>query len=257
MINGINSIATLNKTKEYIRRVRKITLGGTILPDTITHLQLVSGQITQQEAANNSKALIGLINNFMTIKTLIDLRTTFDSFINNIANLITEMTESSFRARDSILNEIKKSEDAIGFRVLLSRPPNDEYTDIMAPYFFSQRYNLNVDYLPEKRTQIFLKFPSIKYMCNIYWIYFAHLAISNAKPKESDIFDMAQIIYLNIADYFVTRDKRLRDRINRPDNPDLYKRAVSPQEFISMLRDTNIAKRAPQSASSIWIDAPF
>ena len=66
------------------------------------------------------------------------------------------MTESSFKVRDSILNEIKKSKDAKGFRVLLSRPPSDEYIDIMAPYLFGQRYNLSVDYQPEKREEIWL-----------------------------------------------------------------------------------------------------
>jgi hypothetical protein len=256
-VKGISSVVILKKRKEYIRRIRRITLGATVFPDTITHLQLVSGQITRQEAAKNSQALLGLVNNFMAINNVRGLRTAFDSFINNTAILIRDMTESSLKVRDSISNEISTSANAKQFRAVLSRPPDDAYIDIIAPHLLNERYKLDVNYSPEEREQIFSKFPSIKYMCDVYWIYFGYLAINNAKPKESDIFDMAQLVYLNIADYYVTRDKKLRDRINHPDNPDLYKRAISPQEFISMLDSRLVVKRAPQHGLSIWVDAPF
>ena len=256
-VRGINSENELAKRKQYIRRIKKTTLGGNIFPDPVTYLQLAAGRITRQICSEKSSALIGLINNFLAVKTVQVLHREFRSFLQNTAGIIKSMNDDSAKVKDLISHEFQNSPNRERFKTRLSHPPTDTDCDIMAPHLLNERYGLNVKYTSEKRSEILQAFPSIKYMCDIYWKYFGHLVISRAKPRESDIFDMAQVVYLNRADYFVTRDGRLRKLVNECGNTGLKDRAISSDDFILMLDKSVIVKRAPQAGSSFWVNAPF
>jgi hypothetical protein len=256
-IRGIKTENELAKRKKYFRRIKEITLGGAIFPDPITHLHLASGQITTQIALDNSKALVGVINNFIAVKSIQMLKDDFGSLFNKIDKFIKRINDDSAKVKNCIREWLAEKPNNTTLKKRLCNPPNFNDYDIMMPQLLENRYNINIEYLPENRMEIFNRFPSVKYLCDIYWEYFSHLSLSKAKPLKSDILDLAQAIYLNIADFFVTRDKRLRDLINYCGNVDLKGRAISPEVFISMLDNRIIVKRAPQRASNIWVPPPW
>ncbi|MDP3025265.1 MAG: hypothetical protein Q8O10_06990 [candidate division Zixibacteria bacterium] len=97
-------------------------------------------------------------------------------------------------------------------------------------------------------------FHSFRYWVDYRLRYESKLIFDNRKAEPSDYFDWLQIVYLNVMDYLVTEDEKLRTILKECDNEEMHRVAMSFDEFIGRLSGLP-PKRAPDTTIEKWYDA--
>jgi len=95
-------------------------------------------------------------------------------------------------------------------------------------------------------------FHSFRYWVNCRLIYEDKMLFENRKADPSDYFDWLQIVYLNIMDYLVTEDRKLKAIFNKCDDKEMHNVAISYDEFVGCLKNDLLPKRAPDTTSEQW-----
>jgi hypothetical protein len=78
-------------------------------------------------------------------------------------------------------------------------------------------------------------FPAIRYAMVAYIAYVKKLFINKKRPVGADYFDLEQVIYLDIMDFFVSDDESFLNTLSTLLNEDLKKRCISLERFCEML----------------------
>jgi hypothetical protein len=98
-------------------------------------------------------------------------------------------------------------------------------------------------------------FHSFRYWVDYRLTYENKLIFENKKSVSGDYLDWEQTVYLNIMDYLVTEDKKLKAILKGCDNEEMHHVAISFNEFIECLKSGLLPKRAPDTTSEVWHDA--
>jgi len=254
-LKGINNDSILRKRQNYMKAIKKITVGGSIFLNPTSHVQYFTNQITTDQAKNEADFFIKMINLFLSLKNYRDYEDSFKELLKDVNSRIEEIIAGYKSMRDILVGTKRGySKDGLKdvFKNRFSKSPLKEDYEILAPNIIS-RFKLKLD-LKNKDISIELsKYPSINYFIDVYWKYIGQLIFNEREPAWGDYFDLEQMVYLNIADYFVTNENRVRLWINENHNPELRGRALSPEKFINILDNSIIEKKAKQNFSLEWL----
>lgn len=125
-------------------------------------------------------------------------------------------------------NMISKNEDTLR---------NVVYKALLKRYKLEDSYNLL-----EARGEAG-KLISLDYLANVYLYYYGTI-LRSRKPRSGDHIDLEQVVYLNIIDYIMTRDKRYIELLNECGDPELKGRTITPEVFLKNVKYAPWPKRA-------------
>lgn len=254
-LKGIKNDTTLTERQSYIRAIKKITLGGSIFLNPFSHVQYFSNQITKEQAKKEADFFIRMINLFLSLKSYGDYEHRFKRLLRNVNSGIDKIVTGYKGMRDSAIQlkrEYSKRKLKEVFKNRFDKSPSKEDYDILVRNM-ALRFKLNIDFDNEDIMEILAEFVSIRCFVDVYWKYVGQLVFNNRNPKWGDYFDLEQMVYLNIADYLVTNEKRVRIWVNENHNPELRGRAISSDEFYDLLDSLIIEKKAKEPVNLEWL----
>lgn len=247
---------SLAQAQEYVRKLKRITLGGSILPLAKLHVQNAAGFAERKALEEDVKNLLRGMNLFLKLqshekfeKIILPHRRCDEQRIAEIVQGYEEMKEPN----NLVLKEFRKQKKVSDFKRWLSLNAQKEY-QLRFMERAIQRFGLSLSDFDNNLNALFDRLPSVRYFAAVYLHYVRQLTLNKRKAKYSDYFDLEQVAYLNVADYLVTGDDFFRDLINYCGDADLKGRAISLQGFISMIDGESLQRKAPDSSSRPWVE---
>ncbi len=119
---------------------------------------------------------------------------------------------------------------------------------------FCDHYSLSTEIKNSTFHFIYHNFHSFRYWVNYRITYENKLLFEEWNPKRSDYLDWQQVVYLNIMDYIVTEDEKLKTILKECDDEEMHSVAMSFDEFISSL-SVLPPQRAPETTTEQWYNA--
>lgn len=154
---------------------------------------------------------------------------------------------------EALLKKFREQRRVDDYKKWLSGRAQTEYLEIFVGRAIT-RFGLKLSDFDSDVELVFEKLPSIKYFVFVFLHYVRQLVLNKRKTKLSDYNDLELVLYLNLADHLVTNDDFLRDLVNLSGEPELDGRAISCEDFLMLLDSNGYVRRAPNSASSAWVD---
>jgi hypothetical protein len=247
--------ASLKRAQDYVRKLKAITLGGSILPLAELHVQYTAGLIGRERLETDVRTLLKNMNTFLKMQSFADFKDLFEPSLEKDIARISEIVAGYEGMKEptlEVLREFREQKKVDDFKRWLSLKAQREYLETFTERAI-RRFGLSFSQFSNNIDVVFRSLPSVRYYVAVYLHYVKQLTLGKRKPKPSDYIDLEQVVYLNVADYLVTRDGFLRDLINNSGEPDLKGRAISPREFIAMLGDTHVEPRAPDSCRRLRV----
>ena len=83
-LKGITNDSILYDRKRYIKSIKKITMGGSIFINPVSHIQYFSNQIPRDEAKREADFFINMINTFISLKNYTDYEHRFKNLLTEV-----------------------------------------------------------------------------------------------------------------------------------------------------------------------------
>lgn len=253
---GVNE-HNIGKMQNYVKNIFRLTQGGSVFPDPISHVQSTTGHIGMEQVSSQIKNFIANIKSFLRLENYEEFMAIFGNHIEmskkdvvRIVDGYKDMAKKTTEIRNKFQTEGRIQE----YNNWIHTAPTDEDMEIFLQHTI-KRFKLNPDEIELNIERFQKELPAIIYFAHVFWHYVQELVLNKRKPRRGDYWDLEQIVYLNIADYLVTGDRPLRHLINNACDPNLEGRAISPQEFIRLIDQDIIVPRAPQPNMRISIPA--
>lgn len=246
---------SLKQAQKYVKKLKRITLGGHIFPVAKLHVQAAVGVVGQDRLLSDVRELLTAMNVFLKLDTFAAFMGVFLPNLGADKNRIREIVEGYQDSNDLVLGVLRqaRAQKAVdSFKRWLSLNAQDEYVRAFVSGAV-KRFGITLDQFGNDVKCLLEASPSIRYFASVYLHYVRQQTLNDRLPRPSDYLDLEQVVYLNVADYFVTRDGFLRDLVNGCGEEDLEGRAITPEEFVRMLQTETIVRRAPQAGSSLAV----
>jgi hypothetical protein len=114
-----------------------------------------------------------------------------------------------------------------------------------------EKFSLPQEYVESNSEVLYNDFPSIRYYAELFIDFAIGIGNSTYRKDVGNYLDNAQVLYLNIVDYFITNDKGLVSRMRNLKSGALIERVFTLNEFIE-LGNSQINRRAPQEVSDYY-----
>ena len=249
-LKGINTVEELIKRQKYIKNIYKSTLGGSLFLSSKSHIQDAIGQLNLASKQEEILNILKYIRFFINLKSLSDFKNTLKKMQDEtLKELVRIKHNKSLRQKNmiQIFKDYRKSNNLKEIKSRLQSLPKEDDYNVLIPIIL-ERFEVKAFNKSINRKNIFSVLPSLKYFIDVNWKYNCQMTLNKRKVQANDYFDIEQVIYLNIADYLVTREKNLLSWINDSGNPELKGRAISPNDLLNLINTNKIIKRAPQIA---------
>jgi hypothetical protein len=246
LIKGMKLEEHYQKCQEEIRLADRVS-GQYILEDPWTHVRRSAHWLHGQPAKNPETHFLNLcrdiaILSYLEIKPRVQpIHDLLDKWLGGWSNEL-NFIKLHFKNTESPAAEFRNAEWSVKRKQRFWISFCDHYS------------------LPSRLKELpfiiaYNEFHSFRYWVEYRLAYENKLFFENKNPKPSDYFDWQQTVYLNIMDYLVTNDKKLKSILKESNNEELHRVAISLNEFIDCLRGTLPPKRAPDNCSEQWYDA--
>jgi hypothetical protein len=256
-VSGINE-ENLGQRQNYLRAIRDITLGGSVLPSSKLHIRHSADLCTIKELESDVQMLLHSINRFLSIRNFNHFKLEVQEIVDgdrrglqDIAAGFQDTADLVFEARKQIGDPRELEE----FDKMLGPSISDDHVLNFVQHFL-KRFDMDLADYDGSTSRLFGAVPSLRYFIDVY-MHLVRRSVLDAKgerkARASDYSDLEQVLYLNTVDYIVTRDRSFRSLVNECGNEELAGRAISPESFVSLLSNTIVAARAPQRAKRIWV----
>ena len=247
---------SLVRAQTYIKKLKPITLGGSIMPMAKLHVRSAAGLTSRSELESDVRILLHGMNEFLKLHDYEQFQKivtpTLKTDVQRTADIVAGY-EGMRAPTEAILKKFREQKKIRDFKRWLSGKAQREYLEIFVTHALT-RFDLKMTEFDSDVDVLFQRLPSVKYFVFVFLHYVRQLVLNKRKPKLSDYNDLELVFYLNVADYFVSNDGFLRDLINDCGEPELKGRAISCEDFLGFMDQENLTPRAPQRASSAWID---
>jgi hypothetical protein len=233
---------TFQNAREEIRKTGKIVGGGNVLEDPWIHVQrhvnsylglpapsLSIDWVTIPKMLSNSGSWAQLEKEqwFVTSKLYVE-------------NYKKQWAGSMGLVKQQILTDLKNVTPNVRRKKLRSILLDGSHGSLLRSKIWDayiKRYRLSEQAKQINVESAYEIFPAIRYAMDAYLAYLKKLFINEEqKPVGGDYFDLEQVIYLDIMDFFVSDDKPLLDTLSTSLNEDFKKRCISLEGFCEMLR---------------------
>jgi len=245
-LKGIKSENELIKRQKYVNEI--FTAKGIIYIDPRTHIQYAAEEISMDDVKKQLGVFRNSISEFLSIQNISEFNKNFEQESKSRENRMNEIMQNGYAMQNGLhkFRKAKKNKPSEFKQLIkeLHNAPNSEWYVKMSGRIL-KRYGLENLMHKYGRDQLFSVMPSLKYFCDVAWRYTRKFVLNKRNYDLGDYFDLDHIIYLDKVDYLITRDKNLARWVNDCGNSDLTGRAISPENFIKMMNQTEISKRAP------------
>ena len=246
---------SLCRAQGYVRKVKSITLGGSILPDVKLHVRAAAGIASEEQLTDDMKQFLSGMNMFLRIKGIDEFSEVVAPALSKDMDRVSRIV-AGYRRSDEIsrkvLKSLRQSRKVDSFKKGLSLGADS----VSVRSFLKgavKRFGLVDGAGGFSSAKLLETVPSIRYYSSVFLHYSRQSALVKRDAKDSDYIDMEQVGYLNVADYIVTGDRFLQDLINHCGEEDLVGRAISPLKFLDMIDDNSIGPIAPQKGVQKWV----
>ncbi|MCK4858034.1 MAG: hypothetical protein KAT58_08705 [candidate division Zixibacteria bacterium] len=247
---------SLKEAQNYVKKLKRITLGGSLLPLAKLHVQSVVGAVSREELKTDVKVLLRNMNTLLRISSFEEFQTivtpSLEADLKRISDIVAGYEDMKMLTEE-VLKEYRNQKKVNDFKRWLSGKAQKEYLEMFVQRAIA-RFDLTLSQFNNDIKLLFEKLPSVRYVIFVFLHYVRQLVLNKRKPKTSDYNDLELVPYLNVADYIVTRDNFLRDLINDCGEDDLKGRAISCEEFVDKLDKNMFVHRAPNSCLRLNVD---
>jgi hypothetical protein len=124
---------------------------------------------------------------------------------------------------------------------------NGPFYESLKPYLVN-KFRIPEEYVASDYEKFYDDFPSIKYFAEVFMEFAVGIGKSIYRKDVGNYLDNSQVLYLNIADYFITNDKNLITRMRNLKSKVLINRVFTLDEFFK-LENSQISHCAPEEFS--------
>lgn len=225
-IKGVNKDC-FQKVQSLFKTAYELTQRGHILPEPQLHVGFIAGITPLAEMKEDVGLNIRLLRELVIAPNYQDWVVRFEELKSYVQKVYAGIHTGTTRPSGEI-------------------PRDAVYTGLL------RRYKLESMAATPAGREKMEKLTSLRYLITVHHYYYETILATRA-PMSGDWIDLEQVIYLNIADYILSRDRKYCDLLNNCGNDALRGRMMKPDVFLRGLKYASWPKRAPDHFDTIDI----